>query len=120
MGCSLVASYRGNHPVKPIRLQPCSSRTADKFVVRLPDGMREKISEVARIHHRSMNSEIICRLEDSLAQDLDLEETEVALEPAALSQNERELLMKFRGLGGSQQKALIEVLQISVSTKPAA
>lgn len=43
-----------------------SSRTADKFVVRLPDGMRERIADVARDNHRSMNSEIISRLEASL------------------------------------------------------
>lgn len=45
-----------------------SSRTADKFVVRLPDGMRELIAEVARTNHRSMNSEIISRLKATLDQ----------------------------------------------------
>ncbi|MFJ2453984.1 Arc family DNA-binding protein [Pseudomonas protegens] len=43
-----------------------NSRTADKFVVRLPDGMRDLITQVARDNHRSMNSEIIERLEQSL------------------------------------------------------
>lgn len=58
-----------------------SSRTADKFVVRLPDGMREKVAEMARSHHRSMNSEIIARLERSLQEEglVDMEEGE--LEP---------------------------------------
>ncbi|MNQ24573.1 Arc-like DNA binding domain protein [compost metagenome] len=53
-----------------------SSRTADKFVVRLPDGMREKVAEMARGHHRSMNSEIIARLEASLMAEgiIDVEE----------------------------------------------
>lgn len=46
-----------------------SSRTADKFVVRLPDGMRSLIEEVARGNHRNMNSEIISRLEKSLEVD---------------------------------------------------
>lgn len=46
-----------------------SSRTADKFVVRLPDGMRERIADVARSHHRSMNSEIIHRLEKSISAE---------------------------------------------------
>ncbi|MBA1204749.1 MULTISPECIES: Arc family DNA-binding protein [Pseudomonas] len=46
-----------------------SSRTADKFVVRLPDGMREKIADIAKDNHRSMNSEIIDRLTLSIAQD---------------------------------------------------
>lgn len=47
-------------------MKATNSRTADKFVVRLPDGMRERVAEVARTNHRSMNSEIIDRLEQSL------------------------------------------------------
>ena len=58
-------------PTKPVIY---SSRTADKFVVRLPDGMRERIAEVARDHHRSMNSEIIARLERSLNDPIQVEE----------------------------------------------
>lgn len=46
-----------------------SSRDADKFVVRLPDGMRDKINEVAGKNHRSMNSEIIKRMERTLLED---------------------------------------------------
>lgn len=55
--------------MRPVKQAVYSSRTADKFVVRLPDGMREQIAEVARTHHRSMNSEIIARLEKSLASE---------------------------------------------------
>lgn len=44
--------------MRPVK-QTYNSRTADKFVVRLPDDMREKIQEIARNHHRSMNSQII-------------------------------------------------------------
>jgi hypothetical protein len=39
------------------------SRTADKFVVRLPDGMRDEIAKIADKKIRSMNSEIVSRLE---------------------------------------------------------
>ena len=46
-----------------------NSRTADKFVVRLPDGMREKIAEISKENHRSMNSEIIDRLALSIERD---------------------------------------------------
>lgn len=42
------------------------SREQDKFVVRLPDGLRPEIAAIARINHRSMNGEIIFRLEHSL------------------------------------------------------
>jgi hypothetical protein len=42
------------------------SRTKEKFVVRLDDGMRDRIAQVASEQHRSMNSEIVIRLERSL------------------------------------------------------
>jgi hypothetical protein len=32
--------------MRPLKQAIYSSRTADKFVVRLPDGMRERIAEV--------------------------------------------------------------------------
>lgn len=41
------------------------SRDQNKFVVRFPDGMRERIAEVAKANNRSMNAEIISRLEYS-------------------------------------------------------
>ena len=43
------------------------SRVQDKFVIRLPDGSRPEIAAVASRNHRSMNSEIIHRLERSLS-----------------------------------------------------
>lgn len=49
-------------PMVKSGLSLTSSRTADKFVVRLPDGMRDRVAQVARKHHRSMNSEVISTL----------------------------------------------------------
>nr|WP_081066542.1 Arc family DNA-binding protein [Burkholderia anthina] len=49
------------------------SRSADQFVVRLPDGMREQIAEEARKNNRSMNAEIVARLEFSLDPNNDPE-----------------------------------------------
>ena len=45
------------------------SRTADKFVVRLPNGLRDKIFDVSEENQRSMNGEIVFRLEQSLRDD---------------------------------------------------
>ena len=45
------------------------SRTADKFVLRLPDGLRGDISTWAQSNDRSMNSEIVNRLKRSVTQD---------------------------------------------------
>lgn len=42
------------------------SREQDKFVVRLPDGLRPEIAAMARLNHRSMNGEIIIRLQRTL------------------------------------------------------
>ncbi len=40
-------------------------QTADKYIIRFPDGMRDQIAEAARKNGRSMNAEIIQRLEHS-------------------------------------------------------
>lgn len=42
------------------------SRDSDKFMLRLPEGMREAIANVAAQAGRSMNAEIVARLEASL------------------------------------------------------
>lgn len=89
-----------------------SSRTADKFVVRLPDGMRERIADVARNHHRSMNSEIIARLEQSMLQEgaLNDDSSNLRLDSPELSLHERELLQQFRQLTRRQQNALVALI----------
>lgn len=39
------------------------SQEEDRFIIRLPDGMRAMIKEIAKRNRRSMNSEIIFHLE---------------------------------------------------------
>lgn len=88
-----------------------SSRTADKFVVRLPDGMRNLIAEVARHQHRSMNSEIIARLESSLQQDRTFpQDLSLDLDCSKLSKDELQLLHRFRQLQQRQQSALLTLI----------
>ena len=97
--------------MRPMKQAIYSSRTADKFVVRLPDGMRERIADVARNHHRSMNSEIIARLEQSMLQESSLgDELNVTLDSPELSLHERELLQRFRQLSRRQQNALVALI----------
>ncbi|WP_076424767.1 Arc family DNA-binding protein [Aquipseudomonas alcaligenes] len=97
--------------MRPMKQAIYSSRTADKFVVRLPDGMRERIADVARNHHRSMNSEIIARLEQSLIQEDSLgDELNLRLDSPELSLHERELLQRFRQLSRRQQNALVSLI----------
>ena len=47
-----------------------NSRTAEKFVLRLPAGLRDRINQAAQSNHRSMNGEMLARIDGSL----DLEE----------------------------------------------
>ncbi|WP_145186027.1 Arc family DNA-binding protein [Pseudomonas sp. URMO17WK12:I11] len=42
------------------------SRTADKFVVRLPDGMRDEVAKAAEADDRSMNSLIVKAIREYL------------------------------------------------------
>lgn len=45
--------------------KPYPSETQERFIVRLPDGMRELIAQSAKEHGRSMNSDIVARLQES-------------------------------------------------------
>lgn len=45
--------------------QDSASREADKYIVRFPDGMRDQIAEAAKASKRSMNAEIVARLQQS-------------------------------------------------------
>lgn len=41
------------------------SQSQDKFIVRLPDGMRDRIKVAAEKNNRSMNAEIVATLEEA-------------------------------------------------------
>lgn len=49
--------YQGNDPRYP-------SQQQDRFIVRLPDGMRDRIKAAAERNNRSMNAEIVAALEE--------------------------------------------------------
>ena len=42
-----------------------TNRDSDKFMLRLPDGMRERVRIEAEKNNRSMNAEVVARLDDS-------------------------------------------------------
>lgn len=54
------------------------SQLAERFQVRLPDGMRDRIAEAAKANNRSMNAEIVARLLGSFdTDDLDARMTRI-------------------------------------------
>lgn len=100
-----------------------NSKTADKFVVRLPEGMRDRIAVEARRNHRSMNSEIVARLEHSLAEGLPDVQPECDGEPAGrggfgdgplvpmtLTEPELQLVRRIRELGERKCRALLQFI----------
>jgi hypothetical protein len=50
------------------------SDAQERFMVRLPDGMRDQIAEAAKANNRSMNAEIVARLVKSFTPSSNLEE----------------------------------------------
>lgn len=65
------------------------SRTADQFVVRFPEGMRDRIASEAKANNRSMNAEIVARLEMSVTGA----ESDMALKTLALQLAEANQLL---------------------------
>lgn len=95
-----------------------------KFVVRLPMSLRNKIAETSQQQRRSMNSEIVARLEKTFSGTADEEYHEVRDEQdnqvihpdlAALfgytrDDDEERLLAIYRRLTPAQRAALLELL----------
>lgn len=46
------------------------TRDSDKFMLRLPDGMRKRIADAAEESSRSMNGEIVARLQESFEPNI--------------------------------------------------
>ncbi|MBA8822281.1 hypothetical protein BRY73_02995 [Ochrobactrum sp. P6BS-III] len=61
-------------------------RDQDKFMVRLPDGMREKISADAKAKGRSMNAEIVARIANSAPEKTLRDEFAMAALPSFLTE----------------------------------
>jgi Arc-like DNA binding domain len=92
----------------------------DRFVVRFPPSLRRRVEEAARFYRRSINAEIIMRLDNSL-NGLPNLAFEHAIEPpmfrhiekslrANLSQEEERLVLSYRRLSGVQRQALLDLL----------
>jgi len=91
-----------------------------KFVVRLPLPLRHQIGEAAQYHHRSMNSEIVARLEHSFS-GLPTQNAADQLAPAmheeleyffgrTLTADEEQLVRSYRRLSQEKKAALLELI----------
>lgn len=81
--------------------KPFPSETQDRFIVRFPDGMRDRIAEVAKANNRSMNAEIVARLERSFTADKEVEQ--IAFESGFEASMLREEVARLRKLLENQK-----------------
>ena len=92
----------------------------ERFVVRFPVRLRARVGESARLYRRSVNSEIIVRLDHSL-NGLPEMETERAIEPPMfaaierslrgdLTDEEQKVVFGFRRMSAEKRKALVDLL----------
>lgn len=98
-----------------------NSNSPEKFVVRLPKGMRRRIADAARAYHRSMNSEIVARLEHSLdtgaeqypepiTGDRSGESPPPQADESTGSDEESRLIATYRRMSPERRRALLALL----------
>lgn len=61
---------RSRHKLPIMKQEKAPSQVAPRFNVRLPEGMREQIQELAKRNNRSMNAEIVAMLKEALSYEL--------------------------------------------------
>ena len=91
-----------------------------KFVVRLPLRLRDQIADAAAYYRRSMNSEIVARLEHTfsgLPHHIDAQQMEHHMHNAietlfarSLDHQEERVVRAFRRLTEEKKNALLELL----------
>lgn len=67
-------------------------RGSDQFPLRFPDGMRDQLKKAAKENNRSLNAEIIARLE--LASSYETERIKIVLERDHYKQREQDLFIQ--------------------------
>jgi hypothetical protein len=95
------------------------SKLTERFVLRLTPTLRRRLEDAASVYHRSLNSEILARLEQSLGGFTDdaadplhsalIEELERMLR-AGMNADELQCLRGFKRLPDAKQRALLELL----------
>jgi uncharacterized membrane protein YccC len=98
------------------RMPKPPSQIADKYIVRLPDGMRDRIAEAAKANNRSMNAEIVARLEASFGTPLSAASPDVLQHLLTLAE---EIQALSRRMGESHDASKQRAVQASPA-KPAA
>lgn len=92
------------------RLEERSPALVDRFVLRLPKGLREQIRALSEQNHRSMNAEIIMVLEQHVRQKFLHQMQEAQKTPRPTPGLKDELTRRLEALPPGKKEALLELL----------
>lgn len=62
--------------------EPQNRTAKDQFMLRLPEGLRDKVKEIADANNRSMNAEIVMALESWIERPSDIEREKANIDSA--------------------------------------
>lgn len=80
----------------------------EKFVIRLPQGLRDQIREISEHNRRSMNSEIIMVLEQYIQQQASVDD--ISFYEEAPQSADSELSKRLESLSPDKESALLSLL----------
>jgi hypothetical protein len=94
-------------------LETKTPAVVEKFVIRLPNGLRDQIRQLSEQNRRSMNSEILLVLENHIQQQF-LDQMAAANPDSnfkpGLRQTEQELTRRLENLAPEKKEALLNLL----------
>lgn len=95
-----------------------AGRGSDQFVLRLPDGMRDRIKAAAQLNNRSMNAEIVATLELRFPEPGSFEELATELNDLATSMLLEEDQRKREKLAERHLEVLEEMRILQSANEP--
>ena len=94
------------------------ARDINPFGLRMPHDLKKLIEKSAKTNRRSMNAELILRLQDSIEKDpLFVPEIREASRSYELSEDENVLLKAYSTLSPRRRRALLELLTVFTTDK---
>lgn len=118
---AIVYSY-GSLPYDCRMASDRSPQTADKYILRFPDGMRDRIAEEAKKNNRSMNAEIVARIQASFEkQGTRLEDIPASIEVSeyaekhGISEEAALQLLVMKGAGDTSHDVVYMVVESGAS-----
>lgn len=110
---SAAADDRSNDLLAETGADDRTPALVEKFVIRLPNGLRDQIRSLSEQNRRSMNSEIIMVLENHIRQKF-MDQMSAANPDSSFKAGERntelELSRRLENLPAEKKEALLELL----------